>query len=72
MSAYKGATPAIQDLVGGRLDYVIDSVALLQPLAAAGKVHARATAEMRNQAQPTSIRCRSGELEQYLRAGEGF
>ena len=37
---YKGATPAIQDLVGGRLDYVIDSVALLQPLAAAGKVHA--------------------------------
>jgi tripartite-type tricarboxylate transporter receptor subunit TctC len=37
---YKGATPAIQDLVGGRLDYVIDSIALLQPLAAAGKVHA--------------------------------
>jgi len=37
---YKGASPAIQDLVGGRLDYVIDSVALLQPLAAAGKVHA--------------------------------
>jgi tripartite-type tricarboxylate transporter receptor subunit TctC len=37
---YKGAPPAIQDLVGGRLDYVIDSVALLQPLTAAGKVHA--------------------------------
>lgn len=36
---YKGATPAIQDLVGGRLDYVIDSVALLQPLATTGKVH---------------------------------
>ena len=37
---YKGATPAIQDLVGGRLDYVIDSLALLQPLVAAGKLHA--------------------------------
>lgn len=37
---YKGATPAIQDLVGGRLDYIIDNIGLLQPLAAAGKVHA--------------------------------
>ena len=37
---YKGAPLAIQDLVGGRLDFIIDSVALLQPLAAAGKVHA--------------------------------
>jgi tripartite-type tricarboxylate transporter receptor subunit TctC len=36
---YKGAPPAIQDLVGGRLDFIIESVALLQPLAAAGKVH---------------------------------
>ncbi len=37
---YKGAPPAIQDLVAGRLDYVIDSAALLQPLVAAGKLHA--------------------------------
>ena len=37
---YKGAALAIQDLMAGRLDYVIDSVALLQPLAKAGKVRA--------------------------------
>ena len=37
---YKGAPPAIQDLVGGRIDYVIDGLALLQPLVAAGKLHA--------------------------------
>lgn len=37
---YKGAAPAIQDLMANRLDYVIDSVALLQPLATAGKVRA--------------------------------
>ena len=39
---YKGAPPAIQDLVAGRLDYVIDSAALLQPLAAASKLRALA------------------------------
>jgi tripartite-type tricarboxylate transporter receptor subunit TctC len=37
---YKGAPPAIQDLVGGRLDFVIDNIALLQPLVAGGKVRA--------------------------------
>jgi tripartite-type tricarboxylate transporter receptor subunit TctC len=37
---YKGAPPAIQDLVAGRLDYIIDSAALLQPLVAAGKLRA--------------------------------
>lgn len=39
---YKGASPAVQDLVAGRLDYVIDSVALLQPLVAAGRLRALA------------------------------
>jgi tripartite-type tricarboxylate transporter receptor subunit TctC len=39
---YKGAPPAIQDLVAGRLDYVIDSAALLQPLVAVGKLRALA------------------------------
>jgi tripartite-type tricarboxylate transporter receptor subunit TctC len=40
---YKGSPFALQDLVAGRLDYVIDSPALLQPLVAAGKVRAIAT-----------------------------
>lgn len=35
---YKGAPPAIQDLVAGQLSYIIDSAALLQPLIAAGKL----------------------------------
>lgn len=39
---YKGAPLAIQDLVAGRLDFLIDSAALLQPLAAAGKLRALA------------------------------
>ena len=39
---YKGAPPAIQDLVAGRLDYIIDSAALLQPLVAAGRLRALA------------------------------
>ena len=50
---YKGAPPAIQDLVAGRLDYVIDSAALLQPLVAAGKVRAIAvTGVARIEAMP--------------------
>jgi tripartite-type tricarboxylate transporter receptor subunit TctC len=39
---YKGAPPAIQDLVSGRLDFVIDSAAVLRPLVAAGKLRALA------------------------------
>jgi tripartite-type tricarboxylate transporter receptor subunit TctC len=50
---YKGAPPAIQDLVAGRLDYVIDSAALLQPLVAAGKLRALAvTGATRLEAMP--------------------
>jgi tripartite-type tricarboxylate transporter receptor subunit TctC len=39
---YKGAPPAIQDLVAGRLDFIVDGGALLQPLIAAGKLRALA------------------------------
>jgi tripartite-type tricarboxylate transporter receptor subunit TctC len=43
---YKGAPLAIQDLVAGRLDYVIDGAALLQPLVAAGKLRALAATDV--------------------------
>jgi tripartite-type tricarboxylate transporter receptor subunit TctC len=50
---YKGTPPAVQDLVAGRLDYVIDSIALLQPLVATGKLHAIAvTGPARTEALP--------------------
>lgn len=50
---YKGAPSAIQDLVAGRLDFVIDSIALLRPLVAAGKLRALAvTGEKRFGALP--------------------
>lgn len=50
---YKGAPPAIQDLVAGRLDCVIDSAALLQPLVTAGKLRALAvTGATRLEAMP--------------------
>lgn len=39
---YKGAPPAIQDLVAGRVDFIVDGSALLQPLIAAGKLRALA------------------------------
>lgn len=48
---YKGAPLAIQDLLAGRLDFLIDSAALLQPLVAAGKLRALAvTGEKRLEA----------------------
>src|SRR5262249_59858861 len=39
---YKGSPPAVQDLVAGRLDYDIDSLAPLHPLGATGKLPASA------------------------------
>jgi tripartite-type tricarboxylate transporter receptor subunit TctC len=37
---YKGSPPVVQDLVAGRLDYDIDSISVLGPLVAAGKLRA--------------------------------
>jgi tripartite-type tricarboxylate transporter receptor subunit TctC len=39
---YKGASPALTDLMAGRIDYMIDNVGLLAPQVAAGKVRALA------------------------------
>lgn len=39
---YKGSPAALQDLVAGRLDYIIDGVAALLPLVASGKLRALA------------------------------
>lgn len=39
---YKGASPALLDLVGGRIAYTIDSIALQWPQAKAGKIRALA------------------------------
>jgi tripartite-type tricarboxylate transporter receptor subunit TctC len=40
---YKGSPPALNDLAGGRLAYMIDSLALLSPQVASGKIRALAT-----------------------------
>jgi len=37
---YKGSPPVVQDLVAGRLDYDIDSISVLGPLVATGKLRA--------------------------------
>ena len=37
---YKGSPPVVQDLVAGRLDYDIDSISLVGPLVATGKLRA--------------------------------
>jgi len=39
---YKGASPALMDLVGGRIAYTIDSIAMQWPQAKAGKIRALA------------------------------
>lgn len=40
--AYKGASPALTDLIGGRIAYTIDNLALQWPQAKAGKIRALA------------------------------
>jgi tripartite-type tricarboxylate transporter receptor subunit TctC len=50
---YKGSPSVVQDLVAGRLDYDIDSISMLQPLVATGKLRAIAvTGPTRTEALP--------------------
>jgi tripartite-type tricarboxylate transporter receptor subunit TctC len=44
---YKGASPALTDLMAGRIDYMIDNVGLLAQQAAAGKIRALAITSLK-------------------------